>query len=680
MKDLSGINMSNIKDAVSMYIHTTKYARFLPELGRRETFDETVDRVKQMHLDRYPSVAKQIEWAFGLVHRRLVLPSMRSMQFAGQPTLQHNARLYNCCFTHIDRPRVFSEIMYLLMCGCGVGYSIQRQHVAKLPIMKRVDTNLVCHHTVQDSIEGWADAVDALIEGHLNGFYVEFDYKRIRPSGSSISSKGKAPGHVHLKVAMEAMRNILSGVTNRRMTPLECHDIVCYLSQAVMVGGIRSASIIALFSPDDDEMMHCKDVSNFDFSGKNSHRSIANNSVVLDPGCNRETFTRIMNLNQKNFGDPGFVMLENTEYGVNPCGEAVIYPKDDDGNTGFGFCNLVEINAAGCANGFEFQDACRAASIIATLQAGYNEFPYLGATTERIVRKYPLIGVSITGMMDSPWVFTETLLKAGAKLVKDHNEHIAGIIGINASPRCTCIKPSGNSSLELGCVSSGVHPHHAKKYFRRVTANKLDPVAAFFARCNPHMVEEIDDTRVCITFPIETHGLTMGEVSTMDFLKTVCLVHRGWIDNGRRCGQSICNNISSTVTVKDDEWKLVRDFVWNNRNIIGGMTFFPFFADAKVPFCPRQAVATDEDLAKFNSAIEHYRVVDYTQIREEDDLTGLDAACDGEKCNINRAVVNGAIGLRIFLGQVVEPKFESDGLTFEVERQYPNYFTARRVL
>jgi len=672
--------MSSINSAISTYIHTTKYARFLPEQGRRETFDETVDRVKQMHLDRYPVVSSHIERAFNFVHHKMVLPSMRSMQFAGQPILHHNARMYNCCFTHIDRPRVFAEIMYLLMCGCGVGYSVQKRHVAKLPRMKRIDGNLVCHHTVDDSIEGWADAVGALINGHINGFHVEFNYSRIRPAGAVISSKGKAPGHLHLKAAIESMREILGGVVDRTLTPLECHDIICHLSHAVMVGGIRSASIIALFSADDDEMMHCKDSGNFDFAGKNNHRAIANNSVVLDRHAEYETFAGIMDLNQRNYGDPGFVMLDDTDYGVNPCGEAVIYPKDRDGNTGFGFCNLVEINAAGCQNGLDFQEACKAAAIISTMQAGYNKFPYLGPVTERIVDENPLIGVSITGMMDSPWVLSETLLGTGARIVKDWNEYIAMQIGIRPSVRCTCVKPSGNSSLELGCVSSGIHPHHAKKYFRRVTANKLDPVAAFFARTNLHMVEQIDDTRICITFPIETHGLTLDMVPTIEFLKTICLVHRSWIDKGRRANEKVGNNISCTVTVKDNEWNAVRDFVWKHRDIIGGTTFFPFFADAKVPFCPRQAVTSDEDILKFEHMINQYKDVDYTQMREDEDLTGVDAACDGDKCNLNRGVVTGkAAGVRVFLGQPTSRSFEVDGLRFEVEGEHSDHFTARRV-
>ena len=569
-------------NAIADYIHATKYARYLPDLQRRETFKETVNRVKMMHMLHFPGMYLAINTAFKKVLEKKVLPSMRSMQFAGEPILKHNARMYNCSFTLVDRPRVFAEITYLLLCGCGVGYSIQKQHVAQLPRFKRVDPTLVCHHTIEDSIEGWSNAVNALIQGHIHGYYVEFNYCQIRPAGSDLSSQCRAPGHWNLKMSLENVRAVLSNVNNRKIKPIECHDIICYLSTSVLAGGIRRSSLMALFSFEDKQMMSAKSSENFQFEGKNSHRALANNSVVLTSENTFEEFQQILTVNKDNFGDPGFVFLKDLDTGTNPCGEIVLYPKDEEGNTGFAFCNLVEINAAACDSHDSFIAACESAATIATVQAAYNKFPYLGGVTERIAQTNPLIGVSITGMMDQPWIFNAELLKSGAEAVKIVNREIAHFLGIPAATRCTCIKPSGTSSLELGCVASGIHPHHAKQYFRRITANLLEEAAEHFRKTNPHMVEYKTEFEASIVFPVQTEGLTKDELTTKEFLDKIFMVYQNWIQAG--ANEKISHNISCTISVKDDEWDWLASYVWENRDLIGGMAFFPDTADDQIPF------------------------------------------------------------------------------------------------
>jgi len=665
-------------NAISDYIHAAKYARYLKEEKRRETYHETIKRVETMHKKKYPHLVAKIAEAFQFVHDKFVLPSMRSMQFGGEAIERRNARMYNCSFTLIDRPRVFGDILYLLLCGCGVGYSVQKQHVAKLPLLKEIDFNLTYFHDIKDSIEGWADAVNTLIESFLRGYHIEFNFERIRPPGSILNSGGKAPGHISLKKSLEAVRQILLCAQGRKLKPIECHDIICHLSKAVLAGGIRRSSLISLFSIDDDDMLYCKDKVNFDFLLKNTQRALANNSVVLDKKkCTFADFIRIQHLNKVNFGDPGFVFLEDFDTGINPCGEIGIDPKFG-GETGFGFCNLVEINAAKCKNSSDFLKACEAASFIATLQAGYMDLPYLGDVTKKIIQRDALIGVSITGMMDAPWIFDKHYLEKGAQIVKDVNTTTAKNIGINPAKRCTCIKPSGTASLELGCVSSGIHPHHSKQYFRRVVANPLEPVVQYFKKFNPQMVETKPNGDLCITFPIKTEGLTLNDISTKEFLDKVFHVYKHWILPGHRDGQT--HNVSCTVVIDDKNWDDAFNYIWKHRDKISSMSFLPKQSDKEIPFCPRESVLTIKDIAQFDSLVKSYKAVDYSKMIEEEDVTIKDSACSSDHCDLGLDFCSG-VGLRVFQGEFDSRimYFKFQGLMFELFEQRENYYIAKRI-
>ena len=632
--------------AIADYIHASKYARYVPDLKRRETFEETVARVEAMHVARFPHLEDKIHDAFDMVRHKKFLPSMRSMQFAGESMEQHHARMYNCSYTLVDRPRVFAEILYLLLCGCGVGFSVQKQHVAKLPRLKKVDPAKVAHYRIPDNIEGWAEALNKLVMSYVEGFYIEFSYVDIRPVGSPLGSGGRAPGHFPLKRALEQIRTILHAAQGRQLRPIEAYDIICHSADAVLSGGIRRSSSIALFSYEDDEMRYSKSPANFDFSTKNPQRALANNSVaLLRTEVTREQFMSIMDQNRESFGEPGFVFLDDLDHGTNPCGEIGIDPKIN-GDTGFGFCNLVEINVAGIADFHEFYRVCEMASLVATLQASYTNFRYLAPESRMIAERDALIGVGLTGIMDNKWILQDNILSRGAEIVVIANQETAHAIGIHPARRCTCVKPSGTASLELGCVGSGIHPHHSKRYFRRVTANPHEHVAQYFKTLNPHMVEVKPNGDWCITFPVETSGRTYDNMTQDEFLDAVIQVVREWIRPGHVRGPS--HNVSSTMVVTD--WKIL-ERVWEERGKITSMTFLPAISDKSIPYCPREAVINDKDMTLWNHILRHYKHVDYSQMREETDDTALqrEAACSGGSCEIS-SHVDVPEGVRIFFG------------------------------
>lgn len=666
--------LSPDKWALPNYIHAGKYARFAPLKKRREVYPETVDRVKGMHLNRFkdlgPSVLDRISSAFGHVYNKDVLPSMRSMQFGGLAMEKNNARGYNCSFTLIDRWRAFQEVFYLLLCGCGVGYSVQWQHVDKLSSIPIINEKKVRHHIVEDTIEGWADALGALIQGFLDGVWVEFSYHLIRQEGEPLkTSGGKAPGHIPLRRCLERCRQILLKAQGRSLRPIECSDILCHSAEAVLSGGIRRASLLGLFSAHDTEMLYSKARGNYDpMAGLNSHRAMVNISAALLRNSHRSVFDRIINVAQTNFGDPGFAFLENLDWGPNPCGEIIMNPvlevhcsackgtgiegdrapgftcsscsgKGYYTKTGFSFCNLTEINMATVKTPEEFYSRCEAASLIGTLQASYTSFPYLGSITEEVARRDALLGVSMTGIQDCRSIALDPeVLQQGAKVVVDTNKEWATILGINEAARTTTVKPSGTASLELGCVGPGIHSHWARRLFRRVTANPNEPVAQEFRRINPHMVEVKPDGDWSLIFPIEVpeSSLTVRETNALSFIDDVLTVYNNWVCPGSLRPEGMTHNVSCSVTIREGELQSVCDKIWSNRHSVAAMSFIPDTLDIRFPFAPNQAVTTLEDEAKWERLIANYRPVDWTQFFEEEDTTELkaSAACSGGVCEI----------------------------------------------
>jgi ribonucleoside-diphosphate reductase alpha chain len=640
---------------LSDYIHASKYARWIPELGRREVYEETVARVEAMHIRKFPFMEGEIRSAFDLVRSKRVLPSMRSMQFGGAAIEASNTRIFNCAFSLVDRLEVFSETLFLLLSGCGVGYSVQFDHVDKLPAVGFVNEKLVRHHVVEDTIEGWADALKALVRSYQDGVLLELSYFQIRPAGAPLkTSGGRAPGHLKLKEALERVRGVLDKSQGRKLRPIECHRIMCHAADAVLSGGIRRSACICLFSLDDSEMMYAKTGNWF---ASEPWFANANNSVVLRRDeVKKKQFQRVFNMT-KQFGEPGFYFTDNQDYGVNPCAEIGLYPRfkvDEtiqaklpgsrvgEVYTGFAFCNLCEINAAKLTSIQDFEEVARAATLIGTLQATYTKMPYLGRVSELLAEREALLGIGMTGMLDAPDIACRPeYQRRVAEKIKGWNAEFAARLGINAATRTTAIKPSGTTSLELGGVGSGHHAHHARRYIRRVTADELERVFQAFREVNPHMCVRKPDGKWVIEFPVEAPpGATVrADLGAVQFLEMVRSTQENWVLPGTASQEhapGLAHNVSNTITVKPDEWEAVSEYVWAHREIFTGVSMLPDSGDKDYAFSPNEEIKTDVDEHRWNALIDGYKPLDYTTLVEGDDATALtsEPACAGGACSI----------------------------------------------
>ncbi len=639
--------------ALQEYTRIAKYAKYLPEKRRRETWGEQVDRVFDMHERKYTglgidtnSISEEVNFAKGMMMQKRILGSQRALQFGGDPILKHEARIYNCAVSYCDRPRFFQEYMYMLLCGCGVGFSVQKHHIAKLPQItwqRLYDTltGQVARKTfvVPDSIEGWADAIGVLLSSYFTkdqsfpeyySYEVDFDYSQIRPEGALLSSGYKAPGAKGLARTIEKIRAILNsagnfdfmGLTARpdsaRLKPIEAYDILMHAADAIISGGVRRSATISLFTVDDEEMAKAK---TGDWFVKNPQRGRSNNSAVLLRGSTTpEQFHQLMEWTRE-FGEPGFIWVDSLEALLNPCAEIMFWAYLSVHGTsisdvvsapellsGWSCCNLCEINGKLCKTPEDFYQACRAASILGTLQAGYTKFPYLGSVSEQIVIREALLGVSITGMMDSPDVlFDSDVLQKGAQIVKDTNRKLAVKIGINPAARTTCVKPAGSSSCVLG-TASGIHPHHARRYFRRIQANRQEVPAQYYKVFNPRAVEQSvwDPNKVTevITFLCEVPegARTKNQVNAISMLEQVKSVQQNWVVPGTNldlCTQPwLRHNVSNTITVKPEEWEGVESFIYSNREWFTGISLIPSSGDKDYPQAPFCAVPYPQEMVK----------------------------------------------------------------------------------
>jgi ribonucleoside-diphosphate reductase alpha chain len=638
--------------AVQDYMLASRYARYLPELGRRETFAEAVGRVRDMHVRRYPAAEEDIHWAFDQVLDRRCLPSMRSMQFAGPAIERNHARMYNCTFGICDRLEFFRDGLFLLLCGTGVGFSVEFEHVEKLPpLTSEINEGTVRHFTIPDTIEGWAEAMHELVMSYVDGYLVEFNYSRIRPRGAFLkTSGGRAPGHVPLRRALERARAILDGAVGRKLKPIECYDIMMHAADAVIAGGVRRSATICLFSPDDGEMMNAKRGNWFE---ENPQRGRSNNSAKLIRNeTSKAQFLRIF-AKQKEWGEPGFYFANDQSHGCNPCCEIGLNPHlkvlDEKGNeqieSGWQFCNLTEINGAKLKTEEDFRTAVRAATIIGTCQAGYTDFPFLGETTEKLCQREALLGVSITGMMDSPSIaLNPEIQQRMAKYAIEVNREISLKIAIEPAARLTCVKPAGSTSLLLG-TASGIHPRHARRYFRRIQANKTDPIYRFFNEHNPHMCEasvwSANKTDDVISFCVEApeEAILRSEMSAMDLLRHVHSTQQNWVVPGTarpEMNPGLYHNVSNTLTVREEEWDEVADYIWEHRADFTGISMLAASGDKMYQQAPHEEVATPQDETLWNELISKFQKVDYTQMHEQEDATNLqgEIACAGGACEL----------------------------------------------
>jgi len=605
--------------ALAEYTRIAKYAKYLPDDKRRETWQEQVQRVFNMHREYYSDILENneefqemISFAEKMVLRKRILGSQCALQFGGEPILKKNERLYNCSATYVDRPRVFQEAMFLLLCGCGVGFSIQTHHVDKLPKITQ-PTKGEKIYVIPDTIEGWADSCGVIMSSFFDtddtpfpdyrGYDVTFDFSKIRPAGAPLSSGSKAPGPDGLRDALVNVKKILLTCTCSKLKPIHAYDILMHFSNAVLSGGVRRSATICLFSPDDLEMATAKIG---DWFIENPQRARSNNSALLIRNkTTKEEFKNLME-NVKEFGEPGFVWADDEEALFNPCCEIGLYGYDEEGNSGVSFCNLCEINMKKTPTESDFYDSCKAAAILGTLQAGYTSFPYLGEVTENIVKREALLGISMTGMMDTPEIsFNPKIQRQGARMVKAVNEKIANMIGINPAARLTCVKPSGSSSCILG-TASGIHPHHSSRYIRRVQANKIEDPVQHFINQNPVAVTQSvwNDTDYIISFVCEIApgAKAKNHLSAIEMLENVKLTQNNWVRSGTvesRCMQPwSIHNVSNTITVKDDEWMDVTNFIWNNRKHFSGISLLPFSGDKDYPQAPFVSVFTEREIVQ----------------------------------------------------------------------------------
>lgn len=689
---------------IADFTFTSKYARYDEKKGRRETWEEAVGRLEKMHLKRFSWLPKEdlaeIAWAFDRVREKLVAPSMRSLQFGGKAIESHEARIFNCSVRHIDSLRSFAEVFYLLLCGCGVGIGLSKRFLDRLPDLVKADdkNGTVVAYVIADDIEGWADSVEALLMCYFRntpytGRKIVFDYSKIRKKGSILKTGGgKAPGYKGLKRTHEKVKQLLDSIIEEHKQPrlktIDAYDILMHCADAVLSGGIRRSATSIVFDLSDDDMMNAKttfkvdksrrfakddetglyhgqviikkraydvELNEWDYQqlkDKNQigwfpiepQRARSNNSVLLlREEATHEQFADIIEKTRQ-FGEPGFVFANHKNQLFNPCFEIGFIPVTADGVCGTQFCNLTTQNGGKINTKAKFRDATIAATLVGTLQAAYTHFPYLSPAAQKLTEEEALLGVSITGIMDNPDILLDaTLQKEMAELAKETNARWVAKIGVKPAARITCVKPEGTSSLVLG-TASGIHPHHARRYFRRIICGKNENPYRFLKKVNPHAVEEsvwsANKTDDVATFPltISDKAMIKADLNAIQHLDLIKSTQQNWVMTGitESNKKPIEHNVSCTVLVKDDEWKTVIDYLYQNRRFFSAVSLLPLTGDKIYKQAPMEAVLTVEDEKKWDELISQWKHVDFRQLKEDEDETKLlqEASCAGGMCEL----------------------------------------------
>ena len=622
------MSLSLDKQILSDITVYTKYAKYLPEKERRETWDELVTRNMEMHISKFPKMKESIEQVYkNFVFTKKVLPSMRSLQFGGKAIELNNARVYNCAFLPVDSIHSFSETMFLLLGGTGVGYSVQNHHIEKLPEIRKPNYNRKKKYVVQDSIIGWADAVKALFKSYTGGLtsHIEFDFSDIRPKGALlITAGGKAPGPEPLRIALVKIEAVLREKDDRsKLTDIECHDIQCHIADAVLAGGIRRAAMISLFDLDSDAMLNCKAGNWWE---DNPQRGRSNNSVVLlRHKIDKRTFDKVWErIEASGSGEPGIYLTNDKDWGTNPCCEIALRP--------YQFCNLTEINMANVESQEDFNARASAASFIGTLQASYSDFHYLRDIWRKNTEKDALLGVSMTGIASKHNIQCLNYEEA-AQVVKETNNVISAALNINRAARTTAVKPAGTTSLVLG-TSSGIHAWHNDYYIRRMRLGKNEAIYSYLAINHPELIEDeyFNPTlQAVVSVPQKApDGAITRHESTLDLLERVKLISKDWVKTGHDKGNNT-HNVSCTVSVRDDEWKIVGEWMWANKEYYNGLSVLPYHGGTykQTPF----EDCTKEVYEKMMSTLHD---VDLSKVIEVQDNTNFSdsAACGGGNCEV----------------------------------------------
>jgi ribonucleoside-diphosphate reductase alpha chain len=603
-----------------------KYAKFVPELNRRETWEELVTRNMNMHIKKYPQLKDEIKQVYKMVYDKKVLPSMRSMQFGGKPIEISPNRIYNCAYLPIDHLDAFAEAMFLLLGGTGVGYSVQKHHVESLPEIRKPKSNRTRRFLIGDSIEGWADAIKVLFKSYFGEHLStpEFDFSDIRPKGAQlVTSGGKAPGPQPLKDCLHKLKGMLDAKEDGdKLTPIEVHDMVCHIADAVLAGGIRRAALISLFSADDNEMIACKSGAWWE---NNPQRGRANNSAALvRHKITKEFFLDLWKrVEASGAGEPGIYFTNDKDWGTNPCCEIALRPNQ--------FCNLCEVNVSDIESQEDLNARVKAAAFIGTLQAGYTDFHYLRDIWRRTTEKDALIGVSMTGIGSG--VVLGYNMKEAAKMVKEENARVAELIGINKSARMTTVKPAGTTSLTLG-TSSGIHAWHNDYYIRRIRVGKNEAIYTYLSNNHPELVEDEffrpHDTAVISVPQKAPEGAILRTESPFQLLERVKKITQEWVRPGHRTGSN-SHNVSATISLKPEDWELAGEWMWENRDFYNGLSVLPYDGGTYI-----QAPFEDCTKEEFERLFAKLHSIDLSQVIELTDETDLSSelACAGGACEI----------------------------------------------
>ena len=675
-------------DALSKLTVFSKYAKYVPELKRRETWEEIVARYENMMIKKYPKLEGQIKETSQFILNKKVLPSMRALQFAGPAAEVNNSRIYNCCYLPIDSIHSFSETMVLLLGGTGGGYSVQKQHVAQLPAVTK--PGKARNYLIEDSIMGWADAIKVLMKAYLEGgFMPKFDFRAIRKKGARlVTAGGKAPGPEPLKICLAHVEAVLNRIEpGNQLTPLQCHDILCHIANSVLAGGIRRSAMIALFSHDDEEMITCKssnvsskilskehpkytskngleeditkynlvieqsgivykdvtihidlnsnkfwDLEQYEHNGTlgwwvcNEQRGRANNSAVLLRGevVAQEFFDLWKRIEASGSGEPGIYWTNNLDWGTNPCCEIALRP--------YQFCNLCEVNVSDIVSQEDLNDRVTAAAFFGSLQAGFTDFHYLRPIWSKTTQKDALLGIGMTGIGSGE--ILKYNLAAAARVAKMTNAIISEQIGTNEAARVTCIKPSGTTSLVLG-TASGIHAWHNDYYLRTMRFGKNEDVASYLMVNHPELVEDDvlrpHDT-VCVRIPVKApEGSIFRTESPLETLERVKKFSIEWIKEGHLIGDNT-HNVSATISLKPEEWPVAGEWMWNNREHYNGLSVLPYFGHTY-----KQAPFEDITEEEYNTRLNALHALDLTKVTELDDTVefGQVAACAGGACEIS---------------------------------------------
>ena len=614
-----------------------KYAKYLPEKQTRETWSDIIDRYKTMMIEKYPNLEDPINEASKLIYNKKILPSMRALQFAGKPIERNNSRIYNCAFLPVDDYRAFSETMFLLLGGTGVGYSVQKHHVEKLPNIKKPLKNK--KYLINDSLEGWADAIKVLMKSYLgySEYKPKFDFTDIRPKGSPLKTAGgKAPGPEPLKLCIAHIEAVLERKQDgEKLKTIEAHDIMCHIANAVLAGGIRRSAMISLFSKEDDEMITCKSGSWWEL---NPQRGRANNSVILERNnTSKEEFDALWKrIEASNAGEPGIYWTDNKELGTNPCCEISL--------KAFQFCNLSELNVSDVIDQNDLNQRASIGAFFGTLQAGFTDFHYLRPIWKKTTEEEALIGVGMTGIASGAVLNLD--LKQAAQVVKETNEIIAGLIGINCAARTTTIKPSGTSSCVLG-TSSGIHAWHNDYYIRRQRILKNEALYTYLSIYHPELLEDdqFEQHQAIVVIPQKApKGSILRTESALDLVERVKKFNLEWVKEGHRSGDNT-NNVSATISINKnkiylsgfdphleaDEWFVIGEWMWDNKHTYNGLSVLNYDGGSYV-----QAPFEDCSKEKYEELYKTLKNIDLSKVVEIEDLTNhtQEVACAGGQCSI----------------------------------------------